>query len=94
MRVLLLAATIGGGHMRAATALKEYILQQDPSSVVKIYDTIQYVSPLLNKAVTGSYEYMAKKTPKLFGGFYKSFVGRSDKTDAGAAGRIALGNAV
>ncbi len=72
MRVLLLAATIGGGHMRAATALKEYILQQDPSSVVKIYDTIQYVSPLLNKAVTGSYEYMAKKTPKLFGGFYKS----------------------
>ena len=72
MRVLLLAATIGGGHMRAAMALKEYILQHDPDSVVKIYDTIQYVSPLLNKAVTGSYEYMAKKTPKLFGGFYKS----------------------
>ena len=72
MRVLLLAATIGGGHMRAATALKEYILRHDPSSVVKIYDAIQYVSPLLNRAVTGSYEYMAKKTPQLFGGFYKS----------------------
>lgn len=72
MRVLLLAATIGGGHMRAAMALKEYILQNDPDAVVKIYDTIQYVSPLLNKAVTGSYEYMAKKTPQLFGGFYKS----------------------
>ncbi len=72
MKVLLLAATIGGGHMRAAVALKDYILSQDPDAVVKIYDTLQYVSPFLNRFVTGSYEYMAKKTPKLFGGFYKS----------------------
>ncbi len=57
--------------MRAANALKEYILSRDPSSEVKIYDTIQYVSPRLNKTITGGYEYMAKNTPNLFGGMYK-----------------------
>lgn len=72
MKVLILSATTGGGHMRAAGALKEYIMSKDPESVVKIYDTIQYVSPILNKAVTGGYEYMAKNTPAIFGGFYKS----------------------
>ncbi len=72
MRVLLLAATTGGGHMRAAQALRDYIMAKDPDSVVEIYDAIQYVSPMLNKAVTNGYVYMATKTPKLFGGMYKS----------------------
>ena len=72
MRVLLLSATTGGGHMRAAQALKDYIMSKDPDSVVEIYDTIQYVSPMLNKAVTNGYVYMATKTPRIFGGMYKS----------------------
>ena len=72
MKVLILSATTGGGHMRAANALKDYVMSHSPDSEVRIYDTIQYVSPILNKAVTGSYEYMAKRTPALFGGFYKS----------------------
>ncbi len=71
MKVLILSATTGGGHMRAANALKEYILAKDPSSEVRIYDTIQYVSPRLNRTITGGYEYMAKNTPNLFGGMYK-----------------------
>lgn len=72
MKVLILSATTGGGHMRAANALKEYILDRSPDSQVEIIDTIQYVSPMLNKTITGGYEYMAKNTPKLFGGMYKS----------------------
>lgn len=72
MRVLLLSATTGGGHMRAAQALRDHIMSKDPDSVVEIYDTIQYVSPMLNKAVTNGYVYMATKTPRIFGGMYKS----------------------
>ncbi len=87
MRVLILSATTGGGHMTAANALKEYILQKDNDSAVEIYDTIQYVSPMLNKAVTNGYVYMATKTPKLYGGMYKS----SDKnTPLNKAVEIAL----
>ena len=72
MKLLILSATTGGGHMRAANALKEYILSRDENAEIKIYDTINYVSPLLNKAVNKGYVYMAKNAPKLFGTFYRS----------------------
>lgn len=72
MRVLILSATTGGGHMRAANALSEYIKSQEPDSEILIEDTIQYVSPFLNKAVTGGYVYLATKTPKIFGYLYRN----------------------
>lgn len=72
MNVLIFSATTGGGHMRAANALKQYILEKEPESVVKIEDTIEYASPFLNKAVTGGYVYMATKTPNMYGTFYKT----------------------
>lgn len=71
MRVLILSATTGGGHMRAANALKEYILSKNPESEIMISDTLQYVSPFLNKAVTEGYVYMATKTPKMYGTVYR-----------------------
>ena len=58
--------------MRAANALKRYIQSQNPRSAVLISDTIQYVSPILNKAVTEGYVYLATKTPKLFGYVYRT----------------------
>ena len=72
MRVLILSATTGGGHMRAANALKDYILSKSPESEILISDTLQYVSPFLNKAVTEGYVYMATKTPKVYGTVYKA----------------------
>ncbi len=58
--------------MTAARGLKEYILSQDKDAVVEIADTIEYISPLLNKAITGGYVYMAKNTPKMYGHVYHS----------------------
>ena len=72
MRVLILSATTGGGHMRAADALKEYILLKDKNAVIKIEDAVEFVSPFVNKAVTGGYVYMARNTPNMYGTFYKS----------------------
>ncbi|MBR2175582.1 MAG: galactosyldiacylglycerol synthase [Clostridia bacterium] len=72
MKVLILSATTGGGHMTAANALKEYIISQNSDTVVGIFDTLEYVSPFLNKAVTGGYVYMAKNTPKMYGSIYKN----------------------
>ncbi len=77
MKVLVLSATTGGGHMTAANALKEYILMQQPDADVLIIDTIQYVSPFINKAVTSGYIYMVRNTPTIYGGIYNN----SDKTD-------------
>lgn len=72
MRLLILSATTGGGHMRAANALKTYALQKSPDSKVEIIDTIQFVSPLLNKTVTKGYLYLATKTPDVYGAMYRA----------------------
>ncbi len=73
MRLLILSATTGGGHMAAANAIKEYVMMKDPSAVVKIIDALEYVSPFLNKAVTGGYVYMVRNLPKVYGSFYNSW---------------------
>lgn len=72
MRILILSAATGGGHMRASSAIKSYILKNNEDAVVEIIDTLKYISPLLDKTISEGYEYIAKKAPKLFGAMYKS----------------------
>ena len=72
MKILILTAATGGGHLRASSALKSYILETQEDCEVEIVDTWKYISPLLDKTVTEGYEAMAKRTPKLFGSLYKS----------------------
>ena len=72
MKVLILSATTGGGHMTAANAMKNYIIDKDPTAEVLIEDTLEYDSPFLNQSVTGGYVYMAKNTPLLYGSVYNS----------------------
>ena len=72
MKILILTAATGGGHLRASSALKSYILETQDDCEVEIVDTLKYISPLLDKTVTEGYEAMAKRTPKLFGSLYKS----------------------
>lgn len=71
MRLLILAASTGGGHMRASQALKEMVENKDCNSKVEIVDCLEYISPSLNKTVSGGYEHMAKKAPHLYGALYK-----------------------
>lgn len=58
--------------MAAANAIKEYVMMKDSSAVVKIIDTLEYVSPFLNKAVTGGYVYMVRNLPKMYGSIYNT----------------------
>lgn len=69
MKILILTAATGGGHLRASSALKSYILETQEDCEVEIVDTLKYISPLLDKTVTEGYEAMAKRTPKLFGSY-------------------------
>lgn len=72
MRVLILSASTGGGHMRASAALKNYITAHDQTAVVEIADTLEYVSHMLNKTVSDGYVFLATKTPKLYGSVYNT----------------------
>ena len=71
MKILILTAATGGGHLRASSALKSYILKPRRIVKLKLWTPLKYISPLLDKTVTEGYEAMAKRTPKLFGSLYK-----------------------
>lgn len=58
--------------MTASAAVKAYILSKDENATVEIVDTLEYISPLLNKTITEGYVYLATKTPKVYGNIYRS----------------------
>lgn len=72
MNLLILSASTGGGHNRAANALKEYIHTNDPEVSVEIIDAIEECSTLLNFTVVKGYKALVTLTPGFFGMLYKS----------------------
>ena len=78
MNFMILTASTGGGHNRAANALKDYITTHDSDAQVDIIDAIEECSSTLNLAVVKGYKALVTLTPGLFGAIYKS----SDKKSA------------
>jgi UDP-N-acetylglucosamine:LPS N-acetylglucosamine transferase len=70
VKIIILSATTGGGHMSAANAIKNYL--SDFASDVIVLDTIEYINPILNKTITEGYEYLAKKRPSIYKVMYKT----------------------
>lgn len=70
MKIMLLTAATGGGHIRAANAIEQYI-RENTSWEVENVDCLKAVGRLLDKTVCDSYLFMAKKAPMLFGRLYK-----------------------
>lgn len=71
MRVLILTCATGGGHLRAAAALENYIRETTGHEVIQM-DFLKSIGKLLDKTICDGYLFMAKKTPALFGRLYKS----------------------
>lgn len=78
MNILILSASTGGGHNRAANAMKSYISEHDSEVKVDIIDAIEECSSVLNYTVVKGYKALVTLTPSLFGAMYKS----SDKKSA------------
>ena len=72
MRVLILTAKTGGGHVRAAQALDEEIRRVDPRNEVLTIDGLEYVNHYYNKAVVQGYKLSATKLPKMYGILYQA----------------------
>lgn len=71
MKIMILTAATGGGHMRAASAIDEYIRNHTEHEAVTV-DALKSVGWLLDKTVCDSYLFMARKAPSIFGMLYKS----------------------
>ena len=72
MKILILSAATGGGHLRASRAIRDYFVQNDPSSEVEVVDAMKSVGPLVNRTVCDGYHILATKAPKLFGRLYRA----------------------
>ncbi len=72
MKILILSAATGGGHLRASRAISNYIRQNDPECEVEVVDAMKSIGSLLDKTVCDGYHTLATKTPKLFGKLYRA----------------------
>jgi processive 1,2-diacylglycerol beta-glucosyltransferase len=84
-RVLLLSATSGAGHVRAAQALEKAFLARGDCTVEHI-DALRYVSKLFQRAYDKAYISMVRRAPELMGLLYE----RTDQPWHRMRSRLAL----
>ena len=83
MKVLLLYAKVGNGHLKAAESVKE-VLESHEGVEVVYEDGLEYSSALTNKLIVKGYASVTRHAPKLWGTMYR----RSDKAELNTIGEI------
>lgn len=84
-RVLLLSATSGAGHVRAAQALEKAFLARG-DCIVEHIDALRYVSKLFQRVYDKAYISMVRSAPELMGLLYE----RTDQPWQNLRPRLAL----
>src|SRR5215203_5408789 len=69
-KVLILSASAGAGHMRAADAVERAFKLTGAASEVKHVDTLQYTNKLFRHLYSRAYIDLVNKSPELLGWFY------------------------
>ena len=73
-KVLIMSASTGGGHNRAAHAIKDELDKKyiDGEHIdCEIVDSLKMINTATDKIISSGYEKSAKYTPKAWGGMYK-----------------------
>lgn len=71
MKILILSAATGGGHLRASRAIEQYIRENSTGNEVAVVDALKSINTVLDKTVCDGYHFLATKTPKVFGQLYR-----------------------
>lgn len=70
-KIILLYASIGGGHYKAADGVKNYLLENYPNHEVEMVDALKYTNKVVDKIIITAYVNMARYSPKFWGELYK-----------------------
>lgn len=92
VKVLLLSASTGGGHNSAANAVKNSL--ESAGCEVSQVDALKFISPILDKLISGGYETSAKYIPKTFGAIYKISSIKSRKREVDVLVRQIMGRKI
>lgn len=71
MRVALLTAEYGKGHVQAARAVKEALAMVRPCWRIEIFNFVRLVSPYLDRLSRGIYLSVVGRFPTCYGWFYR-----------------------
>ncbi|HBM74239.1 MAG TPA: glycosyl transferase [Clostridiaceae bacterium] len=91
-RVLLLTASTGGGHNSASKAIKDAL--EKVNCEVLLVDALKFVSPTLDRLVSGGYEKSAKYIPKTYGSIYRISSRKSRKKNLDMIMRQIMGRKI
>ncbi|NLK87525.1 MAG: UDP-N-acetylglucosamine--LPS N-acetylglucosamine transferase [Clostridiaceae bacterium] len=70
MNILFLTASTGGGHVKAAQALMEHMERRIPGCRTKLVDALKYISPAVDRLITGTYLQTIRRAPYIYGSLY------------------------
>ena len=80
MKVLILTAKFGMGHLSASNSIKQDLLKFDRTADVKVMDFYEYSMPVLSKYIYSGFNMMIKYAKPL----YKLYYSENDKETTGA----------
>ncbi len=69
-KILILSASVGAGHLRAAEALEKTFKQMLPDAEVKNIDVLNYTNPLFRRLYGKAYLDMVNNMPEILGWMY------------------------
>ncbi len=70
MKILFLTVSTGGGHVKTAQALMLQMEKQFPGCKTMLINSLKYISPLIERLVTGTYLQTIKVVPGIYGKLY------------------------
>ncbi len=73
MKVLILSASVGSGHVRAAEAIEQAFLQRHPQVHVEVVDVLDLANRAFRKLYGDGYLGLARSAPHLLGFLYDMF---------------------
>ncbi len=73
MKILILSASVGSGHMRAAEAVQCALRETRPEVQTKVVDVLDFAAPLFRRMYREGYLGLASAAPRAFGYFYDAF---------------------
>src|ERR1051326_6282207 len=72
MRILILSASAGAGHVRAAEAVEAALRRSDASVSIENLDVLSLMAPAFRKVYCDGYFEMVRRAPRLLGWLYEA----------------------
>ncbi|MDQ3634671.1 MAG: glycosyltransferase [Acidobacteriota bacterium] len=71
-KVLILSASVGAGHLSAASAIEKEFKRQNAAEEIKNIDVLEYTNPLFRRLYGKAYIEMVNTMPEVLGWIYES----------------------